>query len=77
MELRSISIIIPTLNEEKVIERTLSQFPQNFCDQYNIEVIISDGGSKDNTVSLARQSGHSVIAHTSERRQTIAEGRNL
>ncbi len=72
----SLSLIIPTLNEEKVIGKMLSQFPPHFCEKYNIEIIVSDGGSSDNTVEIATQYAHKVITHTESRRQTISEGRN-
>jgi glycosyltransferase involved in cell wall biosynthesis len=56
----SISIIIPTLNEEKNIVpciRSVSESRQ-VC-----EVIVVDGGSRDQTQLLARQTGARVIVH--------------
>jgi rSAM/selenodomain-associated transferase 2 len=47
---KEISIIIPTLNEEKVIERCL----ETVVNIPDIEVIVSDGGSIDKTVELVR-----------------------
>ncbi|MEE9260367.1 MAG: glycosyltransferase, partial [Candidatus Scalindua sediminis] len=44
------SIIIPTLNEEKVIRRCL----ETVVNIPGIEVIVSDGGSTDKTVEMAR-----------------------
>ncbi|MFQ5962727.1 MAG: TIGR04283 family arsenosugar biosynthesis glycosyltransferase [Candidatus Scalinduaceae bacterium] len=44
------SIIIPTLNEEKVIKRCL----ETVVNIPGIEVIVSDGGSKDKTVEVTR-----------------------
>ncbi len=41
-----------------------------------MELIVSDGGSSDATVSMAREVADLVIVHVEERRQTIAEGRN-
>ncbi len=69
-----ISIIIPTLNEEKVIEKTLSVFSQ--CSLPH-EIIISDGWSKDKTVSIAQTYTSKIISHQGVHRQTIAEARNL
>lgn len=46
-----ISVIIPSLNEEKYLERTLQhilKLPGNF------EIIIADGGSADNTLKIAK-----------------------
>jgi cellulose synthase/poly-beta-1,6-N-acetylglucosamine synthase-like glycosyltransferase len=72
----SVSLIIPTLNESKVIAQTLSQFPPDFCEKYNIEIIVSDGGSSDNTVEIAQKYAHKVITHDAPTRQTISEWRN-
>jgi glycosyltransferase involved in cell wall biosynthesis len=47
-----ISIVIPTFNEEKVIERTLRQFIP-FKDRFNLEVVVSDDLSDDSTISIA------------------------
>ncbi len=71
-----ISIIIPALNEEKLIEQTLRCFPPELRERYNIEVIVSDGGSRDRTVELAQAQADVVVEHEEPRRQTIAEGRN-
>ena len=46
-----ISIIIPTLNEEK----TISQCLETVVDIPGIEVIVADGGSTDRTVEIAGQ----------------------
>lgn len=72
----TISIIVPALNEEKLIEQTLRCFPKELRSRYNIELIVSDGGSRDKTVELARSHADIVVEHTEQRRQTIAEGRN-
>lgn len=44
-----ISIIIPTLNEEKVLKSTIENIPKDPC----TELIIVDGGSTDNTEKIA------------------------
>lgn len=54
-----ISIIIPALNESATICRTLSRLKG----VDNLEVIVVDGGSRDNTAELARSCGVKVI-HT-------------
>ena len=46
----SLSIIIPTLNEEKHIERTLRVLKERAAD---VEVVVVDGESTDDTVALA------------------------
>ncbi|MGL5079316.1 MAG: TIGR04283 family arsenosugar biosynthesis glycosyltransferase [Waterburya sp.] len=52
-----ISIIIPVLNEAAIIKPTLSQLQK----QPGVEIIVVDGGSQDNTVNLAQQTGVKVI----------------
>jgi len=71
-----ISVVVPALNEEKLIERTLRCFPPEVRERYSIELIVSDGGSSDRTVEIARRYADLVVCHTEERKQTIAEGRN-
>lgn len=54
---RQISIIIPALNEAKTIAKTLSPLKSGT----RLEVIVADGGSRDDTVRLAREQGAKVI----------------
>jgi glycosyltransferase involved in cell wall biosynthesis len=68
-----ISFIIPTLNEEKVIERTLKCLKAYDGPH---EVIVSDGGSHDRTVEIARKYADHVVVHTGKDRQRIGAGRN-
>lgn len=68
-----ISFIIPTKNEEKVIEESLKRLSQYTGDK---EIIISDGNSTDNTLSIARKYTQNIVENTSGIKQTIAEGRN-
>jgi rSAM/selenodomain-associated transferase 2 len=49
-----LSIIIPTLNEEKYIGETLNHVYQNLSDKYSWEIILVDNGSQDRTTSLAK-----------------------
>jgi glycosyltransferase involved in cell wall biosynthesis len=71
-----ISVIIPTLNEESTIEKLLSQFSDELVRKYEIELILSDGGSTDRTVEMARKKVHIVLDEMRDRKQTIGEGRN-
>lgn len=70
------SIIIPTLNEEKIILKVLQQFTPEIRDRLGLEIIISDGGSSDRTVSIARPYADKILVHQDPIRQTISEGRN-
>ena len=49
----AVSIIIPTYNEEKIISHTLN-FIKYQLKNYDYELIVSDDGSKDNTVPKAK-----------------------
>lgn len=69
-----ISIIIPTLNEESIIESRLTHLKSHFT--MRKEIIVSDGNSSDRTVEIAKQYADEVVVHTGEKRQTIAHARN-
>ena len=71
-----ISIIIPTLNEEKLILRTLSQFNSGRKEKYDFEIIISDGGSTDSTLELVKNKVDLIIKATADKKQNIPVGRN-
>ncbi|MGV1100756.1 TIGR04283 family arsenosugar biosynthesis glycosyltransferase [Thiovibrio sp. JS02] len=53
-----ISVIIPTLNEEGTIARTLAQL----AGRPGLEVLVVDGGSADRTVALAGKAGARVLS---------------
>lgn len=59
-----ISVVIPVLNEEKVIERNLRDLNKNLI----TETIISDGGSNDATVVIA--SRYAKVVHSNPGRGT-------
>ena len=67
-----ISIIIPTLNEENVIQTFLQQL-QQFRTQGH-EVIVVDGGSSDRTVSVATELSDKVINSESGRAVQMNNG---
>ena len=56
-ESKLISVIIPALNEAKAIEPTLS----NFKECRRTEIIVVDGGSRDQTVEIAKSLGAKVL----------------
>jgi glycosyltransferase involved in cell wall biosynthesis len=76
-----LSVIVPTKNEEKLLERCLQQFSPMIKHRFGIEIIVSDGGSTDNTIGIAAAYADFIATHDADRgpaprRQTIAEGRN-
>ena len=54
------SIIIPTIDEAGCIEETLKSVARQRS-TFSFEVIVSDGGSKDNTVKIARKYSRVVV----------------
>ena len=72
-----VSIIIPTLQEEKLLERTLSQFTPEIKKRFNLEVIVSDGGSTDQTLEIAHHHADIVVEKGKNSHQNISKGRNL
>jgi rSAM/selenodomain-associated transferase 2 len=60
-----ISIIIPTLNEEKTIGRTL----EHLVEQGAREILVVDGGSVDRTVEIAQQHTHVIPSMKGRARQ--------
>jgi glycosyltransferase involved in cell wall biosynthesis len=71
------SVIIPTLNEEKLLPQLLEQLNESSLkEKYSIEIILSDGGSIDKTIDLALPFVDKIKVHTDVQRQNIASGRN-
>lgn len=68
-----ISIIIPTLREGPFLERTLKNFDGL---QIPHEIIITDGGSTDATLDIARKYTDKITVWNQERRQTFGEAKN-
>lgn len=59
IDLSRISVIVPTYNSEKVLGECLESLSLQELVPY--EVIVSDGGSTDHTVAIARQFGARVL----------------
>lgn len=68
------SFIIPTLQEETVIEKILKNLRQ--ITAFDYEIIVSDGGSKDRTVEISKKYADKIVENLTGERQTIAIGRN-
>ena len=59
----SITVILPTLNEEKGVGKTIDSINTDYFkkNKWNLEVIIVDGDSKDKTQEIAKQKGAKII----------------
>lgn len=71
-----ISVIIPALNEEKLILQSINQFTPRIRDKFRIEVIVSDGGSTDKTLELLKNENVKIVNASPEIKQNIPIGRN-
>ena len=65
-----ISIVIPTFNSQKTIRRTLTSLKNQTYTQ--MEIIVADGYSHDNTVKIAKQFGAKIVYA-----QELVEARHL
>jgi glycosyltransferase involved in cell wall biosynthesis len=68
-----LSIIIPTFNEEKAIEKTLQSVKK--LRNFEYEMIVSDSGSTDSTVEVAQRYADKVVRYDDLPRNA-ARGRN-
>ncbi len=62
-QMKKISIVIPALNEEQGIERTIKAIPKDELERmgYGVHILVVDNGSEDGTGELARKAGAEVI----------------
>ncbi|MBI4053006.1 MAG: glycosyltransferase [Candidatus Diapherotrites archaeon] len=68
-----VSVIIPTLNEAKFIERCISSFQTQSVPRHDFEIIVSDSSSNDNTAEIARKIADRVVVCE---RMSATHGRN-
>jgi glycosyltransferase involved in cell wall biosynthesis len=69
-----VSIIVPTLNEEKFISLCLNSLNNQTVSRNKYEIIVSDSSSHDNTVKVAKRLADKVIVC---KRQSAGFGRNF
>jgi dolichol-phosphate hexosyltransferase len=58
-----VSIVIPALNEEEGIGKTIAAIPRDKLENmgYNVQIIVVDNGSQDATGRLAKEAGAEVV----------------
>ena len=71
---KKISVIIPTLNEAENLPTTLACINSATHIHNQVEVVIADGGSTDNTVEIARTTGAKVIQSSPGRANQLNTG---
>jgi glycosyltransferase involved in cell wall biosynthesis len=65
-----VSVILPAYNEGQTIGRMIAEVNQ-LAGQYQLEIIVADGGSTDDTAALARSSGAKVLEFPHKRGKGI------
>ena len=72
-QISELSVIIPTLNEEDIIGQTISAL---YCQngEKPKEIIVVDGGSKDDTINRALNLGAKILQVQCGRGNQLAEG---
>lgn len=68
----NLSVIVPTLNEEKLLPKLLRQLKSQLG--VKLEIIVSDGGSTDKTVEIALKEGAKVITGEAGRSKQLNAG---
>ena len=64
--MQKISVVVPTYNEEKGLEKFLKQFKNQTLSRNEFELIIVDGDSSDNTRQIAEKYADTVIIQKSK-----------
>ena len=72
----SISVVIPALNEEKYLLKTLESIDNQTLDKSLWEVIVVDNGSTDNTSTIAKKNNARVVKEA-KKGITFARDRGL
>jgi len=62
-----LSIIIPAYNEEKTIRQVIEEIPKSISSIQEIEIIVIDDGSEDNTAKIASENGAIVFSSSQNR----------
>ena len=61
--MKKLSILIPALNEEEGIGKTIQAIPRHELEEmgYEVQILVVDNGSEDKTDELARRAGAEVV----------------
>ena len=61
--MKTISIVIPALNEKGAIEKTIETIPKTELERmgYEVQILVVDNGSNDGTAELAKRAGATVV----------------
>jgi len=60
-------IVLPALNESKVILKVLEGLPKRLTGVSDLQILVVDDGSTDNTYNIAKSFGANVLKHTLNR----------
>jgi rSAM/selenodomain-associated transferase 2 len=69
-----ISVVIPTLNAEATLARTLASLVPAAVDGLVRQVVVTDGGSSDRTLDIADNAGADIVRHGRGRGPQLAAG---
>jgi len=63
VQITKINVILPTLNEEKGVGKTIDSINKDYFkkNKWDLEIIIVDGDSKDKTRDIAKRKGAKII----------------
>jgi rSAM/selenodomain-associated transferase 2 len=73
----TLSVIIPTLNEEQALPATLASLAAQQSHPWQVECVVVDGGSSDQTQQLARAAGATLTTAPAGRGQQLRAGAAL
>jgi len=71
-----LSLIIPVFNEQENIRNLLKSIIENSSDDYDIEIIVIDDGSTDNTKKIVLEFGN-LIKYIFINKSGVAKARNI
>lgn len=72
-----ITVVIPTLNAQEGLARTLTALVPAAVDGLVRQVVVSDGGSRDATLRIADDAGAEIVSAPTGRGQQLATGAAL